>query len=721
MTFLINSNDWVSRIVIEGVDKANAQFDALEKKGEGAAAKIATGFNKVGKVLTVGVTLPIIAAGAAAVKMGIDVAESQSLVETSFKESTAAVKEWSETTSAALIQTRYDVQEQAAVFFNIAQGMGLARDMSLELAFGFTEMAADFASFFNLRPDESLDKLRAAITGEFEPLKQLGIVLNVATIEAQAYKDGIAEVGTELTTAQKAQATFNAIVERAGPAIGDVERTADSAANQIRQMQARIKETGQDIGLVLLPAVNDLLASMKPLIDDAAELARNFAAMDTEQQKFHLGMVAVVAMAGPVATGISGIISVVNTLATSLTAARLAAGGLWAILAALGYITVDAAIDTYNRYQEGEFSVEGHAANVRAAQAARGSTDGFTPGWMYSDVPPGQGPTYSGPIADLYNQVFPDAEPLGSGDTRPPRPDLVPPAGFEWYYNEEMGRWDIRFIDEPTPPGGGGGGSTTATPGTWRDTWGVPPWFDSPFYPLEFRSGYDVVDQWVAETGRPASEFPYEAYGMTAPARSGFFARLNVSIPAGLASWRQWREENVARYATQFERQGDRSKQFQPKEFQPGYDPVATWVAETGRPASEFPYEDFGIDEPTPTPWYQSDVAGYAATLAMGAAQGPEQFIGAAGGVASMALASTLGPFAPLAGLLVSQILSPMAGSNIDPVTEAIPVKVVNLKDMGATLLAQIVAELNEIAAGGIDALVNSLSVQEATVGLEAT
>jgi len=293
---------------INKITESTHKMERAFKKANRRMMAMAQGFGRFGKALTVGVSLPIIALGATVAKMGIDVAESQSLVEVSFGRMTEAVKTWSQTSSAAIIQTTFDIQEQAAMFFNVARGMGVTERASYDLATAFTEMSADFASFYNLRPDEAMTKLRGAITGEFEPLKQLGIVLNVATIEAQALKDGLIVLGEEMDTATRVQATYNAIVERAGPAMGDVARTADGTANRIRALQADLRETGQVIGLELLPVVSELVETLAPpLIDALTGAAEAFSDMDEEQRKTALGMTGLAIVTGPVIVGLSEI------------------------------------------------------------------------------------------------------------------------------------------------------------------------------------------------------------------------------------------------------------------------------------------------------------------------------------------------------------------------------------------------------------------------------
>ena len=60
------------------------------------------------------------------------------------------------------------------------------------------------ASFYNLDPTEAFEKLRSGISGEPEPLKQLGINMSVVNLEALALSMGIKKSYNEMTQAEQA-------------------------------------------------------------------------------------------------------------------------------------------------------------------------------------------------------------------------------------------------------------------------------------------------------------------------------------------------------------------------------------------------------------------------------------------------------------------------------------------------------------------------------------
>ncbi len=196
-----------------------------------------------------------------------DAEESENLFRESFRGMSAEARKWSEETSKALGLNQFELRESSALIFNMTRSMGLAKDEAFAMATGMTELAQDMASFFNLRPDDAFNKLRAGITGEAEPLKRLGILVDEATIKQAAYSKGIATTGAVLTQTQKVQARWLAILDQTTTAQGDLGRTLGSTSNQMRSIQARTDELAISTGKLLIPVFNRLLNVISDLVD----------------------------------------------------------------------------------------------------------------------------------------------------------------------------------------------------------------------------------------------------------------------------------------------------------------------------------------------------------------------------------------------------------------------------------------------------------------------
>ena len=169
----------------------------------------------------------------------------------------------------------------SAILFTMSESMGLTSDAAFELSTGAVELAADMASFYNLSHEDVLDKIKAGLTGEAEPLKRLGILVNENTIKQVAYNAGIAARGAVLTETQKVEARWLAITQQTTKAQGDLARTMESPTNQLRRMKSELMEAFTALSQALLPALSKgvvkVLTTFGGAVADTVRLARRTA------------------------------------------------------------------------------------------------------------------------------------------------------------------------------------------------------------------------------------------------------------------------------------------------------------------------------------------------------------------------------------------------------------------------------------------------------------
>lgn len=228
----------------KGIDKlgsvAKAGMGVLAKAG--AAAVTALG-----------------AAGVASVKLASDLTEVQNVVDVTFGKNADTINKWAKNAA-----TSFGLSELQAKKFNGTMGamlksMGLSDDAVLDMSTSMTGLAGDFASFYNLPIEEAFQKIRSGISGETEPLKELGINMSVANLEAYALSQGIDKSYNSMTQAEQAALRYNYLMSVSADAQGDFARTNDSLANQLRIAQLEVQNLGGAIGMSLLPMAQEML------------------------------------------------------------------------------------------------------------------------------------------------------------------------------------------------------------------------------------------------------------------------------------------------------------------------------------------------------------------------------------------------------------------------------------------------------------------------------
>lgn len=215
-----------------------------------------------GKALSMYVTAPLVAAGAASIKLASDYVENLNKVEEVFGSNTEVVKEWATTSIVKMGMAKSTAYEMASLFGDMGYGMGLNTQKTLDYSLALTQLAADIASFKNVSLEEAQTALAGIYTGSTESLKKLGIVMTEANLQQFAYTQGITKKINAMTQAEKVELRYAYVMSVTTNAQGDFERTGGDAANQMRQFTEIVKDLGSNFGKVLLPGFVAVLSAI---------------------------------------------------------------------------------------------------------------------------------------------------------------------------------------------------------------------------------------------------------------------------------------------------------------------------------------------------------------------------------------------------------------------------------------------------------------------------
>lgn len=179
--------------------------------------------------------------------------ESMSKVDAVFGESSKAIQDFAKTTATSLGITRQEALEAAGTFGNLIQAFGLTRPEAAGMSEDLVKLAADLASFNNVPIQDVFTALRSGLSGETEPLKRFGVAINDTRLKQEALNMGIYDGKGALDITAKTQAAYALILKDTALAQGDVERTSDGFANQMRFLRAALSDAAAELGLILLP------------------------------------------------------------------------------------------------------------------------------------------------------------------------------------------------------------------------------------------------------------------------------------------------------------------------------------------------------------------------------------------------------------------------------------------------------------------------------------
>lgn len=247
----------------ESGNKASASFADLYLKVRTAAR----GFRAVGEAIF------------SAIQKSSDYVENVNLFTVAMGEYANEAKEYADTVSEAMGIDPSDWMRNQGVFMTLATGFGVAGDRAATMSKNLTQLGYDLSSFYNISVEDAMQKIKSGFAGELEPLRAVGYDLSQAKLEATALALGIDKSVSSMTQAEKAQLRYYAIMTQVTTVQGDMARTLESPANQLRVFKAQINMVAREIGNVFIPALNAILPYAIAVVKIIRILASNIASL----------------------------------------------------------------------------------------------------------------------------------------------------------------------------------------------------------------------------------------------------------------------------------------------------------------------------------------------------------------------------------------------------------------------------------------------------------
>lgn len=303
-----------------------AVTSGLDKSLKAAESKLASFSQKatsIGKNLSIAVTAPILAIGAAAIKSASDTEESFSKFDTVFRDVAKSAEN-----SFQTLRKEYGLSSLAAKTLlgdtgDLLTGFGFSQEAALDLSTEVNKLAVDLASFTNFSGGASgaSEALTKALLGERESVKALGIAILEEDVQKQIAINTAKGLTFETERQAKAQATLDLAIQQSQNAIGDYARTSDSFANQTRLLQARLSDLASELGKVLLPLATKITKAITAVVE-------RFTDLESSTKRTIVIIAGIAAAIGPLLLAVGSAIKLLPILAGGI-------GGLKVALAAL--------------------------------------------------------------------------------------------------------------------------------------------------------------------------------------------------------------------------------------------------------------------------------------------------------------------------------------------------------------------------------------------------
>ena len=278
----------------EGISELQTKFADFGTKMQ----NIGQSLTSVGQKLTTSVTLPLVAVGAAYLKLGSDLQESANKADVVFGSMSASVREFAQNSLEAYAISEGKALEMASDYGAMATSMGLSQREAAKLSTELVGLAGDMASFHNKSVEVAQNSLRGVFTGETESLKQFGVAMTESNLEDFAQKHG--KVYDQMSQGEKIMTRYAFVLKSQSDALGDASRTMDGFAGSTRQFKGALEEAGAALGEALIPLITPVVQALTRLLQIFANLPKP--------------VIAFIAVIGALAAAIGPVIMVVGMM-----------------------------------------------------------------------------------------------------------------------------------------------------------------------------------------------------------------------------------------------------------------------------------------------------------------------------------------------------------------------------------------------------------------------
>ena len=266
-------------IVRGGADfsQIKQEMDKTQKQFKGFQSTLSNGLSTLGKLtgITLG-TAALVNFGKQAIKVSSDIEEIQNVTDTVFGSMAKDIDNFSKGLIESHGMGELTAKKYASYLGAMMKSSGIQGDAVRQMSKDLALLTADMASFYNLESDEMFQKMMSAMSGMPMPMKQLGINMNIANLEAFALSQGIRKSWQEMTQAEQVMIRYQYLMAATGDAQGDFARNNWNWAHSVKILGEKWQEfmgiVGKGLQVVILPLVKGLIKVLDVLIKIAKSI-----------------------------------------------------------------------------------------------------------------------------------------------------------------------------------------------------------------------------------------------------------------------------------------------------------------------------------------------------------------------------------------------------------------------------------------------------------------
>jgi hypothetical protein len=167
-----------------------------------------------------------------------------------------------------------EVMNYNAAISQITNSAGMLGETSIATSKALSMLSADWSSLSNKDLSDVMNNFQSGLIGQSRALYQYGIDTTKAGLAQTALAHGISASVSSMSQQEKMQLRVLTMLEQSKVAYGDLARTINQPANQVRMLQAGLKNLSRTIGQIFLPVVQKLYPYLNAVVMVLQEFAQ---------------------------------------------------------------------------------------------------------------------------------------------------------------------------------------------------------------------------------------------------------------------------------------------------------------------------------------------------------------------------------------------------------------------------------------------------------------
>jgi hypothetical protein len=275
------------QVIIEAYTKPyRDELEKVKKQTTNTAAhverqttKMASSFKKIAAVVAAALSITaLVAFGKSCIDLGSQLAEVDNVIQQAVPSMEGRIDSFAKKAIEQFGMSEISAKRYAGVFSSMARGFKFSEESAATMGMTLTGLSADVASFYDTSQSEAFTKLKSVFTGETETLKDLGVVMTQAALDAWALENGYGKVTAKMSEAEKVALRYAFVQDKLRFANGDFARTSNSWANQVRILTERFNALKATIGQGLINAFTPVIQVINIVLSKLQTMANYFKA-----------------------------------------------------------------------------------------------------------------------------------------------------------------------------------------------------------------------------------------------------------------------------------------------------------------------------------------------------------------------------------------------------------------------------------------------------------